>query len=199
MSRITASRNPFRTRRLEQLPFRSPRDGGPFDWPAFLAEFQSPGMRERGSVVGPHGSGKTTFLVELKRRLEDQGRDVVMLFTNRESGGRIPSSWVRQLRNTAEQTLVIADGYDAVAAISRFRLRRLLRPRGGLLVTAHRRCALPTVLETRTSPALMKALVSELHDASAESAPPTGELLEQLFGKCNGDLREVFRNLYCLS
>ncbi len=197
MSRITASRNPFRTRRLEQLPFRSPRDGGRFDWAAFLAEFQSPSMQERGSVVGPHGSGKTTFLVELKRRLKGQGRDVVMLFTNRGGNGRVPLEWIRPLQTTAEQTLVIADGYDALAAFSRFRVRRLLRPRGGLLVTAHRRCALPTVLETRTSPALAKALVEDLHDTSAESAPPVGESLEKLFWECNGNLREVFRNLYC--
>ena len=196
MPHVRASCNPFRSRRLEQLPFRSPRDGAPFDWARFLAEFQALRGRERGAVVGPHGSGKTTFLVELQQRLAARGREVVMLFTNRDGGGRMPDEWVGLLRATGEETLVIADGYDALGVFSRLRLRRVLRPRGGLIVTAHRRCTLPTLLETATSPRLLESLLDDLCAGSRGSFRPSEEWLAKLYRSCRGNLREVLRRLY---
>lgn len=198
MPPLPASRNPLRTCKLEQLPFLSPGDGCRFDWTGFLAKLHSgPGPR-RGAVVGPHGSGKTTFLVELKRRLEARGHRVLLLFTNREIGRRIPAEWIRQLRTADEQTLVLADGYDSLGPCSRWQLRRVLRRHGGLIVTAHRRCALPTLLETHTSTRLLETLVNELYATAPGAVRPNDALLEGLFRSCRGNLREVFRRLYTL-
>lgn len=197
MVEFPASRNPLRTRRLEQLAFRLPQDATPFDWPPFLMHLNSTKIRGRGAVVGPHGSGKTTFLVELKQRLEAQGREVVLLFTNRNGERRVPDDWIAALRRSSEQTLVIADGYDAIGPLSRWQLRRIHRPRGGLIVTAHRRCALPTLLQTHTSQHLLAALVDELFKDAPGMARPADDTLQNLYQACRGNLREVFRRLYC--
>ncbi|MDY0169753.1 MAG: hypothetical protein RBS80_24630 [Thermoguttaceae bacterium] len=196
---MTASANPLRTRRLEQLSFRAPPDGSPFSWTRFLVELYSPRVQGRGAILGPHGSGKTTFLVELKRRLEAQRRKVVMLLTNRDGGRRLPREWLAVLRRTDLQTLVIADGYDVLGPLARWQLRRMLRPRGGLLVTAHRRCALPALLNTRTSLPLLVALADELYAPVPDAPRPTDETLSDLFHSCHGNLREVFRRLYAMS
>ncbi len=196
MTEISASHNPLRTRRLEQLAFRLPTTGVPFDWEPLLERLFSAAVRGRGAVVGPHGSGKTTFLVELKRRLEDRNREVVLLYANRDDGSRIPRRWLAVLRNTPDDALVIADGYDVLNPFARWRLRRLLRPRGALIVTAHGRCALPTVLQTATSPHLLAALVNDLFDNSGAMPRPSDETLQHLYETCRGNLREVFRRLY---
>jgi hypothetical protein len=193
---VPASRNPLRTRRLEQLAFRMPHDATPFDWPRFLTHLDSTKIRGRGAVVGPHGSGKTTFLVELKQRLEARGREVVLLFTNRNGKGRVPEDWIVALRRSSKRTLVIADGYDAIGPLSRWQLRRIYRPRGGLIVTAHRRCALPTLLQTHTSQNLLAALVDELFKDTPGMARPTDDTLRLLYEACRGNLREVFQRLY---
>ncbi len=193
---IPASCNPLRTRRLEQLAFRLPQDATPFDWPPFLSHLQSTKARCRGAIVGPHGSGKTTFLVELKQRLEAQGKEVVLLYTNRNGGRRMPADWITALRRSNEQTLVIADGYDTISALARWQLRRIYRPRAGLIVTAHRRCALPTLLETHTSQCLLAALVDELFKDTPVMPRPSDATLQHLYQTCRGNLREVFRRLY---
>ncbi len=196
MPEVTASCNPFRTRRLERLPFRTPRDGSPFDWESFLARFHSAAIRERGAVVGPHGSGKTTFLVEFTQRLESRGREVVRLLTNRDAGRGIPAPWLGTLRAAGESAVVVVDGYDVLRPFSRFWLRRALRPRGGLIVTAHRRCALPTLLKTRPSPRLLSTLVDRLFADAPGATRPTDESLRDLYLSHDGNLREVFRILY---
>ncbi|MDZ7616586.1 MAG: hypothetical protein U1E05_06245 [Patescibacteria group bacterium] len=193
---MLASCNPLRTRRLERLAFRLPHNGELFDWPPFLARLYSAEFGGRGAIVGPHGSGKTTFLIELKQRLEADGRQVVMLFTNRDAGRRIPRSWESTLRAISEQTLVIADGYDALSPLSRWRLRRRLQPRGGLIVTSHGRCVLPTLLETHTSPRLLSTLINELLGEGPSPLRPSEQEISRLYHACRGNLREVFRQLY---
>ncbi len=150
-------------------------------------------------MVGPHGSGKTTFLLELQQQWEARSRKVIRLFTARDAGRRIPRAWINVLRAAEESALAIADGYDVLGPFSRWWLRRVLRPRGGLIVTAHRQCALPTVLETWTSPHLLRLLVDELY-ADTPATPPVGDgHLGPLYHACHGNLREVFRRLYSAS
>jgi hypothetical protein len=132
----------------------------------------------------------------LKQRLEAQGREVVLLFTNRDASRKIPHDWMFALRRSSKESLVIADGYDAMGPLSRWQLRRFYRPRGGLIVTAHRRCALPTLLQTHTSQYLLAALVDELFKDAPAIARPADATLRRLYQACRGNLREVFRRLY---
>lgn len=69
---IPARLNPFRTERVERLPFRF-ADG--WHWERLFAELKSRGFR--AAIVGPHGSGKTTLLEQLGERLVgNAGRDL---------------------------------------------------------------------------------------------------------------------------
>jgi len=108
----------------------------------------------------------------------------------------MPREWGHALRAAGADIQVIADGYDVLSPLQRWRLLRILRPQGRLIVTAHRPCSLPLLLETRTSVDLLTTLVEELFAASPNTGRPSDELLLRLFRRCGGNLREVFRNLY---
>ena len=188
--RFTAATHPLRVSQLEQLAFRPPEHD---EWETIDARLEK--LCFRAAIVGPHGSGKTTFLLELANRWRQRGREVVVLFTNTQTGRRVPDSWRESLANCDDDTLVIADGYDVFSWPQRRRLRRVLRPRGGLLVTAHRRAALPTLLQTRTSPQLLAELVNDLY-RNHPAVRPSDATLARLYTSCNGNIREVLRRLY---
>jgi hypothetical protein len=187
---FTASTHPLRISRLERLPFELPGD---MTWAS--VEHRLEQLHFRGAVVGPHGSGKTTFLLELAERLKQKGRSVETLFTNLEAGNQLPQSWIEALHRADHDTLILADGYDVLSWRQRRKLRRVLRPHGGLLVTAHSRTRLPTVLKTRVSPALVSRLADTLY-AECPEARPSDAVLEKVLRSCGGNVREVFRRLY---
>ena len=187
---FTAATHPLRISRLEQLPFELPED---WTWDAVEKRLER--LHYRGAIVGPHGSGKTTFLLELAERLKQRGQQVEVLFTHLEAGNRLPPHWLDTLRRASHDTLVIADGYDVLSWRQRRKLRHVLRPQGGLLVTAHGRTLLPTLLKTQVSPALVSRLVDTLY-AECPEARPSDVQLEQMLRSCGGNVREVFRRLY---
>ena len=188
---FTASDHPLRISQLERLLFRLPAEFG--GWPAVQAKLER--LNYRAALVGPHGSGKTTCLLELARRQRQSGRRVEVLFTNAESGAKIPAEWRETLADVDEDALVIADGYDVLSMRHRWLLRTRLRPRGGLLVTAHRRAALPTLMRTRVTPALLGELADALYAEHPDARPSDATLAQQL-AQCHGNAREVFRRLY---
>ena len=144
---FTAATHPLRISQLEQLPFELPED---WTWDAVEERLEQLGYR--GAVVGPHGSGKTTFLLELAERLKRRGRQVEVLFTNLEAGKRLPPHWLDTLSRANHGTVVIADGYDVLSWRQRRKLRRVLRPQGGLLITAHRQTLLEVGLAESRGP-----------------------------------------------
>lgn len=188
---FTASTHPLRSRQLDALSYRLPPEVG--HWDTVIARFEA--ARFRGAVVGPHGTGKTTFLMSLQRELEQRGWRVVMLFTNTERGGRLPRAWLEALDQADDQTIVIADGYDVFWRWEKRRLRRRLRPRGGLIVTAHKPIALPTIFETKSSTKVLLELVHVLYE-QADAEPPEEQRVRTLLEQCDGNMREVLRRLY---
>jgi hypothetical protein len=83
---------------------------------------------------------------------------------------------------------------DSVEKLGRWRWRafeRESRRAGGLLVTTHAPGFLPTLLECRTTPALLEDLVRELVGDEAGQLP-----LTQLYGLHRGNLRLALRALY---
>ena len=134
-------------------------------------------------------------MLELAERLKQRGRQVEVLFTNLEAGKQLPPHWLDTLSRANHGTVVIADGYDVLSWPQRRKLRRILRPQGGLLVTAHSRTLMPTVLKTQVSPALVSRLVDTLY-AEYPEARPNDVQLEQMLRSCGGNVREVFRRLY---
>lgn len=188
---FTASTHPLRSRQIDALSYRLPPEAG--DWDTIIAQFEQ--AKFRGAIVGAHGTGKTTFLLSLQRELEQRGWPVVMLFTNSERGGVLPGAWVKAIRKADEKTIVIADGYDVFWRWEKRRLRRRLRPRGGLIVTAHGPVALPTLYRTDASLTLLIDLVRGLYE-QAGAEPPDEQRIRTLLTQSDGNMREVLRQLY---
>jgi hypothetical protein len=178
---MRASQNPFRTQRLHGLSYLLHE----CSWDQLLqrcavAEF-------RGAIVGRHGSGKTTLMSDLARRLRDAGETVTELFTNADTRLTLPSGW-----DTADvRSIVIADGYDSLHPIHRFRMLRKYRR---LIITAHARCALPTLYTCEARPEVLAWVATEL----TGTVMPV-EAAEGLLAMYEFNMRDAIRHLYDVS
>lgn len=175
---VSASRNPFRVARVIAQPYRLRGE----TWEALAARCAAHGFR--GAVVGPHGSGKTTLLRDLAAHLRGRGERVVELFVNRDAGGALPAAW----RAVDPGAVVLADGYDTLRATVRAWLRRRVRR---LIVTAHRPCALPTLVRTEARADVLAELVAALRGR----AMPLDEAARRLHAH-GGNMRDALRALY---
>jgi hypothetical protein len=119
-----------------------------------------------GEIIGPHGSGKSTLLATLAPQLAAAGRPVR-----------------------------VVDGYDGLAWIARWQLRRRCRRMGhGLLVTAHQTTGLPKLVELSPSLTLVQQLASELSAGSSTSVSPVD--VAASYAKHGGNAREILFDLY---
>ena len=73
---LNAGANPFRTERLERIPFRF--ESG--DWDSNLLRLQQ--MKYRAAIVGRKGSGKTTLLEQLQERLQQHYVSLPVSYTH---------------------------------------------------------------------------------------------------------------------
>jgi hypothetical protein len=184
--------NPFSTRcvRPGAVAYRFPA-GQSAD--RLLARLEHNGWQ--GQIVGPHGSGKSALVATLQEALEKRGR-ATLLVELHDAQRRLPVSR-RQIRELAEGTVVIVDGYEQLGRWSRLWLRRFCRRKGlGLVVTSHRSVAFPDLFRTTTSLSLARKIVEQL--AGQGSSPFTGAGLEERFLQHGGNLREVLFDLYDL-
>lgn len=176
---MKARDNPYRAERLEAMRYRFP-DGD--DMRAVLARLDR--MGGRGAIIGLHGSGKTTLLRELGEAL--RGRGMRVRLHRLTQGARTwPHNWLADI--DANDALLL----DSAGLLSWSRwlsLRWRCRHAGVLVVTAHRRGLLPTLIRCRTSPALLSELLQDLGCPQPQSA--------QVFAAHRGNLHAVFRDLY---
>lgn len=182
---VSAEENPLRMQRLEALRFQPQGT----TWSALLARLKE--LRYRAAIIGPHGSGKTTLLEQLQAPLRDAGLTPRLLFRNADGPGRLPDAWREAVTHAAGDDVLLVDGYGHCHMLARAWLRRQTARRGaGLVVTGHRPAALPTLLHTGTSPALLADLLTEL------GVDVPAERVEALFAAHHGNLREAMRQLY---
>ena len=140
----------------------------------------------RGQVVGPHGTGKSTFVISLQKELIRRGLDVVIITLHSSN-----KSELKRLGSLRRNSILILDGFEQLSFWRRWRIVKSTLWRGiGLLTTSHVSFGLPTLLETRADLETARILVENL----TGSAPPDN--LEELLTKHNGNLREVFFDLY---
>ena len=173
---MIARENPFRVGRVLGLRFRP----GPGGWEALSARLESLGGR--AALVGPHGSGKTTALEDLAERL-----GACRWIRLNEEAREVPPGALAGLG--PGETLLV----DGAEQLGRAAWRRVAAAARRLVVTTHRPGRLPTLLETRTTPALLEGLLDEL---LGEEAPGWRAAARALYRRHAGDLREVFRGLY---
>jgi hypothetical protein len=180
--------NPFSTRfiRPGAIPFVFP-DG---QSAAQLVER----LREQswwGQIIGPHGSGKSTFLAALKPVLESTGQSVISVSLH-QGDRRLPPL---DRENLSASSLLIIDGYEQLSWWSRRRIKSICRRHGaGLLVTAHTNVGLPTIFFTQPTEELAHAVVARLHSAGETSV--TREDVSAAFAATDGNLRETLFRLY---
>lgn len=146
----------------------------------------------QGQIIGPHGSGKSTLLSELARALARRGVETLRVDLH-DGQRRLPSHvWRALFASAGRGPVMIVDGYEQLGAWQRWRLRRAVRRRGGLLVTAHRDCGLPTLLRTASDVDLALELARSLDPGVAPQE------VRRAFALHNGNLREVWFALYDL-
>lgn len=149
----------------------------------------------RGEIIGPHGTGKSTLLENLKPFIEHAGRGLIHLKLTAEK----PSLNVSELFGGAwnAQTLVIIDGYEQLRFLARFVLAvRRLFSGAGMLITAHRSMGFPPLYETRASEPIFNDLV-ELLMREANSTITRTEAAQALQAS-RGNVRDALFRLYDL-
>jgi hypothetical protein len=180
---MKARDNPFRTERLESLSYRF-LDGG---WDQLWARLETLGGR--GAIVGPRGSGKTTLLHEMAHQLALRSRHARLVHAPGGGSSIAPSQfWVELDRLQPEDALLI-DGGERLSFLDWRRVKRLARDASTVVVTRHSAGALPTLHRTRTDPALLETLASELLGRSMHGLQP-------LHDRCQGDVRQALLTLY---
>ncbi len=176
---MRARDNPFASDRVESLRYRLPEG---LAWDELLQRLAA--LRFRAALVGPHGHGKTTLLEDLAPRLTARGFRIRTV-TLRQDESRV--DW-EQFQCLGPDDILFLDGAELLGRFAWLRVRLSCRRAGGLIVTSHCPCRLPTLLECKTTPELLAALVLEL----------TGEELEtgELFARHGGNLRLAFWEMY---
>jgi DNA replication protein DnaC len=185
--------NPFSTRRVRPgaVDFCFPEAAG-------LEELIDRLQRNlwRGEIVGPHGSGKSTLLYSFLTAIQQTGRNPI-LFELHDSQRRLPKGWRQKIELSALSgpAIVVVDGYEQLNGWNRFWLNRYCRYRHvGLLVTSHSSVGMPKLF--RTSPSIETAhkVVERLMQHEQTKFSP--DLINELFEKHRGDIRELLFDLY---
>lgn len=137
------------------------------------------------SLVGPHGTGKTTLLTTLRRHLAARGRATETLSLH--DGG------TRRERTRSEGVgppVVFVDGYEQLSPLHRAWLRR----HRTLLVTAHTP-VLRVLHRTAVTPAVAVQIVEHLRRSGPATSVDPRAAAEALRA-CEGNMREALFRLY---
>ena len=186
VARFRPADNPFASHRVEGLAYRFNGLG----LTALRRRLEK--MGGRSAIVGPKGSGKTTLLDELASTLP--GEPVYVRIE-----GSCPRPWrtarAQLPRPVTPNHLVLVDGAEQLGPLGWRLLLRATRHARGFIATLHRPGRLPTLIECRTEPTLLRSLVEELVPADASALEPE---LEGLFHRHGGNIRSCLRELYDL-
>ncbi len=178
--------NPFCADAVENLPFRMP---GGLTWEALLDKLAANNWI--GSIVGPHGSGKTTLIEQLAPRLESRGLRPHFCRLTTESTQADKDSLLASVRTLRAPDILLLDGAEQLSTRQWLPLRVAVDSLAGCVVTLHRTGRLPILVQTETTPALLTELI---HELTGSSLPP-GETATLLM-RHRGNLRDCFRELY---
>ncbi|NWK55109.1 hypothetical protein HW115_05775 [Verrucomicrobiaceae bacterium N1E253] len=185
---MRAHDNPFATDRVEQLLVFRPEWSGT-SWSAIEDRWTKLG--QRGALIGPHGSGKTTFLDAWEKRLMEQGGEVLRLFLNRESRELDEIAW--EALEDASGKIVILDGEEQLGWLQRRRFYQCTASAAGVLVARHRRGKLPVLLEFEPN---MELLIRCVHELAPQQVEALSEHLPSWWREHHGNIREVLLRCY---
>lgn len=181
--------NPFATRHTR--PGAVPpldRTGDPLDVGAVLLALE---RHRLVSIVGPHGTGKSTLLAALAERLATERRPTDMVRLRRRQDALRLLAACR--RAEAESTLLV-DGWERLGWPWSFFATAIARLRGWrMVVTSHRTTGMPVAAHTAGTLPLLTAIVARL---PAHDGQITGADLADVFTRHGGNLRDALGDLY---
>jgi hypothetical protein len=184
---LLARDNPFAAHRVERIPYRFAAG----TWHAHIERLA--GLNFRAAIVGPHGSGKTTLLEQLADRLRTWPaappviRHLFLARATDQAAAELGELRLSDLRDTC----VLLDGFERLGVMQRRVLGQLRS--GGLVVTAHRRCRLPTWVHTTTSRETLDYLLEQLGIVPSTTMRRMGD---EAYRSTGGNLRDALRRLY---
>ena len=149
-----------------------------------------------GQILGPHGSGKSTLIYSLLKRLVKVRRTCVHVQLS-NCQNRVAFD-VAQTRCWNKDTQVIIDGFEVLPWNCKRRLRQECRYRNaGLLITSHRRLrGIPVLFQTEASEGVTQQLVDRLTIAGDSCLSKND--VRTSYAKFNGNVRETLFDLYDL-
>mgnify|MGYP002623151730 CR=1 FL=1 len=188
---IAPKHNPFRAQQLDAIAYRPIG----VTWEQIDARLAA--LRCRAAIRGPHGSGKTTLIDALHHRLAAQGLRIVRVHLQRDTPPPTRSELAALTATLGPGDVLMYDGADHLPMLRWRQLRRATREIASFIVTTHRRRLLPTLVRTRTTPALLRHLVAELLADRARS--DIAARCDTLFTEHRGNLRDALRACYHLA
>ena len=124
---------------------------------------------KRGSIIGPHGSGKSTLVASLESRIAailPGSKTYPFRFSTDSSASRS----LKSVGEWAPFSIAILDGYEQLRFWSRFRIHCIARARSiSILATAHRPIrGFETIWETSVNETSSKWVVEQLLEQAGE-------------------------------
>ena len=180
--------NPFRVECLHALAYEFENGGSVA---SLLLRFEELG--QRGAIVGPHGTGKTTLVQELIQEWQRRGesvQEIRLSASKRASAFRQVQKFVQE---APREAILILDGAEQLNWWQWRRFVRQSSSHAGLLITTHRPGRLTTLHETRPPAASLQSLVDQL---VTDTHDGWGEDLPVLFEQHRGNIRDCLRELY---
>lgn len=177
---VHAGENPFRVERMHSIRYWDPT----LDWEKLIARLEE--MQWRAALVGKHGQGKTTLLLELGERLSAGGHTVQHLVVGDE----------HRVQSTLEprgDVIYLIDGVERLDPMGWLAFRWRLREAKGAVITAHHPGRMPTLHLCRSTPETIAYLLGELVPEEAEILR---ERIPRFFDEYRGDCRQVLFALY---
>jgi len=204
--------NPFSTRNTipGSIPYYF---GGDFfscrldDNPIFLDTVSSFKKYDyQSQIVGGHGTGKTTFLIEFVQYLERYDHTINHI-TLHDGQPALPDEfWERQISlvsqfkkgNLEKSPITVIDGYEQLSLTQKIWLRRSCRKgKSGLLITTHVPAwRLPVLLHTEPTYMTLQYIIGHLFHDQPDIEPPEENLCRSVFERHRGNLRETLFELY---
>jgi hypothetical protein len=183
---MRARDNPFRTESLLRVRYRLED----ISWADLLQRCEE--LSYRAALVGRRGSGKTTLLEDLGPRLRERGFEPYWLRLNEEHTFE-RGTLSKMAAAVTHRHIVLLDGAEQLNWLAWQVFKRGARRAGGLIITVHEAMRLPTMLECRTTPALLADIIADILGTRTDrlSMRP-----EQLFHKHQGNLRDALRECY---